>query len=304
MSDYYQILGVDRKANAQDIKKAYRKLALKYHPDKNAGNKDAEAKFKKISEAYAVLSDDKKKQQYDTYGDSGFHQRYSTNDIFRDVDFGDIFSEFGFGGGRSGGGGAGFDTSSFFQNIFSQNRGAYSRAPHKGRDLTYPLTISFLEAYSGCQKQISYRLESGVKRSFNVFVPAGISSGKKLRLAQKGEESPYGGQNGDLYVQVTVMDDPHFRRVGQNVELELTLKLSEALLGTVREIQTPVGKKSLKCPPSLAPGMKIRLKGYGFPSVSGSHEKGDLFVVIKYDLPKTLNSEQRQQIENLRGVGL
>ena len=132
MSDYYQTLGVGRKANDQEIKKAYRKLALKYHPDKNQGDKEAEAKFKKISEAYAVLSDSKKRQQYDAYGDSGFHQRYSTNDIFRDVDFGDIFSDFGFG--RSSGSSAGgFDTSSFFQNIFNQNSSGYTRAQKKAK---------------------------------------------------------------------------------------------------------------------------------------------------------------------------
>ncbi len=298
MSDYYKILGVDRKATATEIKSVYRKLALKYHPDKNSGDKAAEAKFKEISEAYAVLSDSKKREQYDAYGESGFHQRYSTNDIFRDVDFGDIFSDFG--GGRSSGG---FDESNFFQSIFNQGRGR-SRQPQKGRDLTYALTISFHESFAGCQKQISYRLQSGVKRSFNVFVPAGIATGKKLRLAQKGEESSFGGANGDLFVLVTVMEDPYYRRVGQNIEVSLTLKLSEALLGTVREIETPLGKKSLKCPAALAHGTKIRLKGYGFPSVSGNHEKGDLFVVVKYELPKSLSDQQRQQIEALKAVGL
>ena len=123
-------------------------------------------------------------------------------------------------------------------------------------------------------------------------------------MAQKGEESPYGGAAGDLYVVVTVMEHPYYKRVGQNIELGLELKLSEALLGAVCEIETPMGKKSLKCPAALAPGTKIRLKGYGFPSLSGNHEKGDLFVVVKYDLPKTLTSQQRQQIEGLKSVGL
>ena len=142
MSDYYEILGLQKGASDDDIKRAYRKLALKYHPDRNAGNKEYEEKFKKISEAYAVLSDSEKRKQYDTFGSSGFHQRYSADDIFRGTDFHSIFNDFNFGGG---GGGGGFDQ--IFSQMFS---GGGSRRSMKGQDVEYPIRISFEESFSGC----------------------------------------------------------------------------------------------------------------------------------------------------------
>lgn len=294
MSDYYQILGVNSSASQSEIKSSYRKLAIKYHPDRNPGDKTAEANFKKISEAYAVLSDSKKRQQYDMYGDTGFHQRYTSEDIFRGMNFQDIFSEFGFRGT------GGFD--SILRQMFGQHSSRFESL--KGQDLSYPLNITFLESYSGCQKRVSYRLKNGLKRDFNVFIPAGISSGKKLRVAQKGEPSPHGGGNGDLFIVIKVLHDSYYKRVENDIEVQVLLKLSEALLGTVRNIETPMGTRSLKIPPGLSLGSKVRMKGYGFPLISKKDKKGDLFVIVTYVIPKVLNTEQKEQAKKLQLVGL
>ena len=301
MSDYYQILGVSRQASQSEIKSAYRKLAVKYHPDRNPDNKDAESQFKKISEAYAVLSDDEKRKQYDTFGESGFHQKYSSEDIFRGMDFGDIFSEMGFG---SSGGGGGFD--SVLHQMFGGGSGRSGRysPPPKARDLSYPLTISFEESYLGCQKRVSYRLSSGVKRDFNVHIPAGIAHGKKLRVAQKGEASSYGGANGDLFILISVTPDERFKRLGNDIQTSLELKLSDFLLGVFKEVETPLGAKSLKIPAGLSPGSKMRLRGYGFPLVSDKSQKGDLFVQVNCSLPKSLTASQKKEAEQMRLVGL
>lgn len=306
LSDYYQILGVQRGASQSEIKSSYRKLALKHHPDKNPGNKDAEVKFKKISEAYAVLSDAEKRKQYDAFGESGFHQRYSQEDIFRGMNFQDIFSDLGFGSG-AGAGAGGFE--SVFGQMFGQGSGRRGASQGgyramKGQDISYPLSLSFMESYKGCQKKMRYRLRDGLKREFNVFIPAGISHGKKLRVAQKGESSPHGGSPGDLLIQISVLDDKRYKRVGQNIEVSLPLKPSELLLGALRQVETPQGVRSLKIPPGLSPGSKVRMRGYGFPLVSDKSSRGDFYVVVSCEIPKTLSAAQRKQAEDLRSVGL
>ena len=301
MSDYYQILGVSRQASQSEIKSAYRKLAVKYHPDRNPDNKNAEVQFKTISEAYAVLSDNEKRKQYDTFGDSGFHQKYSSEDIFRGMDFGDIFSDMGF---SSKGGTGGFD--SILHQMFGgagRARG-YSASPPKARDLSYPLTISFEESFTGCQKRVSYRLSNGIKQDFSVHIPAGIAHGKKLRVAQKGEVSSYGGANGDLFILISVASDKRFKRLGNDIQTSLNLKLSDFLLGTIKDVETPLGIKSLKIPAGLSPGSKMRLRGFGFPHVSYKSEKGDLFVQVNCALPKNLTASQKKEAEQMRQVGL
>lgn len=159
MSDFYEILGVNKDASASDIKSSYRKLAIKYHPDRNPGDQKAEQEFKKISEAYAVLSDPQKKKQYDNFGDSGFRERYSSEDIFRGMNFQDIFSDLGFG--TRGGGG--------FDHILHQMFGGAAThgasSAQKGSNVSYQMSISFLEAYKGCRKEVSYHLKNGSKES-------------------------------------------------------------------------------------------------------------------------------------------
>ncbi|RLB20738.1 MAG: J domain-containing protein, partial [Deltaproteobacteria bacterium] len=259
--DYYKILGVSKGASPEEIKKAYRKLALKYHPDRNKGDKAAETKFKEINEAYAVLSDPEKRKQYDTFGAEGFHSRFSQEDIFRGFDFNTIFREFGFGGTRAqsifseifggamGGGGRhefyseGSPFDSPFGGFHKRSRGI------KGQDLVYELTITLDEAARTTTKVISYDVD-GRRETVSVKVPAGIASGQKLRLPGKGRPGINGGPPGDLYIQIRVLDHPTFNRQGDDLYLKRPIKFSEATLGTEIQVPTIDGKTlKLKIPP-------------------------------------------------------
>ena len=202
-TDYYKLLGVSKNASEDEIKKAYRKLAMKYHPDHAKDDKSAEEKFKKISEAYAVLSDKEKRKQYDEFGSAGFHQKYSQEDIFRDFDLGDILREFGFGSGAFMGRGGG-TRFSFGGSPF----GAYAGQQQvKGQDLIYELPLTLEEVTTGITKVISFRHDRRSEK-ITVKIPKGMITGKKLRLPGKGEQSPYGGAAGDLYIQAKLTDDP------------------------------------------------------------------------------------------------
>lgn len=301
-SDYYSILGLPKGASLEDIKKSYRKLALQYHPDRNPGDKKAEETFKKISEAYAVLSDPEKKKQYDLFGDQKFHQNYSSEDIFRGADFHTIFREFDLGGGDFFSrifSGSGFGGSEGFYQGSSGRRGA-----SKGQDVEYPLTISFLESYNGAEKNISYRLNDGSTQDFKLKVPAGVREGAKLRVAGKGAQSPFGGKSGDLYVVISVAGHPDFSRTGNDIETPVLLKLSEALLGCSKEVTTLEGKKRVKIPAGVKPGTKVRLKGLGFPEPGSKSSRGDLYAVVQYDIPNILNKSQLEAVEQLSQLGL
>ncbi len=293
-TDYYKTLGIDKNASDSDIKKAYRKLAMKYHPDHTKGDKAAEEKFKKISEAYAVLSDPEKRKQYDTYGSADFQQRFSQEDIFRNFDFSDIFREFGFGGGsRTADGGFRF-------SFGGQQR---QQRPVKGSDLVYELPITLHDVANGSKKQISLQ-HQGRSEKITVTIPKGMSSGKKLRLAGKGESSPYGGPAGDLFIKVKVVEDPVFKLDHHDLYVYQTIKLTQALLGTQVSVPTLEGRElTLKIPPGTRHKTKMRLAGHGLPHMKGSG-KGDLFVVILIDLPKQLTAEQKNLVRQLADAGL
>ena len=308
--EYYKILGISKSASADEIKKAYRKLAVKYHPDKNPGNKEAEAKFKEISEAYAVLSDEKKRKEYDMYGEAGFQQRYSQEDIFRGFDLNDILSQFMGGGGRttfrfgnSGGGGNPFD---FFSQGGSGCGGGGCRTrtqPEKGQDQTYELSITLAEVLHGAEKNISLRRHKATE-NVSVKVPKGIESGKRLRLSGKGAPSPNGGPPGDLYLKVTVQSHEQFTRDGDNLLLEKQLPFSEVCLGTSVEIST-LDERSfkIKVPAGIQPDAKLRIKGQGLPS-GPIGERGDLYVKIIVQVPKQLSEEQEQLVKELAKTGI
>ena len=297
--DYYKILGLNKSASADEIKKAYRRLAMQYHPDRNKGDKAAESKFKEISEAYAVLSDADKRKQYDMFGSEGFQQRYSQEDIFSGFDFSDIFREFGFGnfgGGKRGRG------SSVFNNIFSgAGQGPRYRAKSepfgsfygdyggrtrslKGQDLLYELAVTIEDIAKTQEKTISYNLD-GVNHQVKVKIPAGIGDGKKLRLAGKGQPGPQGGPPGDLYVNKEV-------------------KYSEAILGTQIEVPTIDGKRlNLRVPAGTQSGSKMRLRGQGLPKM-GTGARGDTYVKIQVAVPKKLSKRQKAAIEELKELDL
>ncbi len=300
MADYYKILGVEKGASTDDIKKSYRKLALKYHPDRNKGDKAAEDKFKEISEAYAVLSDDDKRKQYDAFGDSRFHQQYSQEDIFRGADFGSVFQDFDMRGmeglfGKIFGGGGGFDMR---QGGFSRGRGAM-----KGQDIDYPLAIGFHEAFAGGERSISFQLSDGSQRSLKVRIPKGAKDGSRLKIAGQGAPSPYGGEPGDLFVKLSVTPHHALERDGDDINYKAALKISDALLGTSLDVETLDGIKRVKIPAGVKPGTKVRLKGLGFP-VAGRSDRGDFYVVVDLEIPKDLTPSQRAVAESLRNLDL
>ena len=227
-TDYYTTLGVEKKASSGDIKKAYRKLAMKYHPDHAKGDKSAEDKFKKISEAYAVLSDPEKRKQYDTFGSAGFQQRFSQEDIFRNFDFSDIFKEFGFRGGGSPTGDGGYRFA-FGGGGSPFGGGRRQQAAVKGADLVYELPVTLREVALGAQKAIAFQ-HQGRSENINVKIPKGMLTGKKLRVAGKGEPSPYGGPAGDLFIKVKVLEDPQFQNDHHDLITYQTITLTQSLL--------------------------------------------------------------------------
>ena len=302
--DYYQVLGVKKDASKEEIRKAYRKLAMKYHPDHTKGDKAAEEKFKKISEAYAVLSDEKKRKEYDTFGAEGFQQRFSQEDIFKGFDFGDIFREFGFGGDFFSGRGRGSGTRFNFGggSPFGSQAGQ-QQARMKGSDLVYELPLTLKEVANGTTKTVSLQ-HQGYSQKVTVKIPKGLISGKKLRLAGKGSPSPVGGPPGDLFIQAKVLNDPTYRAEAYDLHMNQELKLSEVVLGTHISVSTLDDKKlSLKIPPGTRPGTKMRMPGHGLPHMK-SKKKGDLFVKIQVRLPRQLTDEQKNLIEKLAETGL
>jgi curved DNA-binding protein len=301
-TDYYKILGVNKTASETEIKKAYRKLAMKYHPDHTKGDKSDEETFKKISEAYAVLSDKEKRTQYDTFGSAGFQQRYSQEDIFRGSDFESILNELFGGSGRFGGGGKGMRFSFDGGGPF----GSYQRqqqAHPKGSDLEYELPLTLEEVAAGTQKIVSFQ-HKGRSEKITVKIPKGMIAGKKLRIAGKGEPSPYGGPAGDLYIKSKVLDHPVYDVQAHDLFINRDIKLSEAILGTNISVPTLSGKElKLKIPAGTKHKTKMRLSGHGLPHMHGKSQ-GDLYVHIHVNMPKRLNKKQKGLIEQLAETGL
>lgn len=308
--DYYKSLGVSKNAGAGDIKKAYRKLALKYHPDKAAGDKAKEEKFKEISEAYAVLSDPEKRKEYDTYGSEGFQRQYSREDIFRGSNIEDILKEFGFGGAsfssggrKMGGGGKSFSFNP--ESMFGFGGGGQQQsAPVKGSDLEYEIALTLSEIANGTSKTLSFQNPSGGTETITVKIPKGMIPGKKLRLAGRGQPSPYGGPSGDLYIKSKTINDPDFKLKEFDLYATREIKLTDALLGTRISVPSLSGKQlSLKIPAGTKHKSKMRLAGNGIPHMKGSGS-GDLFVEIHVTMPKKLNKKQKQLVESLAEEGL
>ena len=313
-NDYYKTLGVEKGADPEAIKKAYRKLALKFHPDRNPGNREAEEKFKKISEAYAVLSDTEKRKQYDSFGSDQFSRRYSQEDIFRNFDLNEILRDFGFGGaggnervfrGAGRRGGYTFRTGGDpLRDLFGQGQPDYE-PPQKGEDLHYNLSITLEESVSGADKKLALQQELEV-HEISVRIPAGISTGKKLRLAGKGHPGVHGGPAGDLYLNITILPHPIFARDGSDIYIEKAVSFTQAVLGSSIEVPTIDGTtKRIKVPAGTQSGTKIRMKGYGVPGLKGSgSSKGDQFVKISIEVPRKINEKQLQLIKKLAEEGI
>jgi len=287
--DYYKILGVDRKASADEIRKAYRKLAMQYHPDKNPGDKKAEDKFKEINEAYQVLNDSKKRAHYDRVGSaySDFRTGGGRPGDFR-------WSDFGGSGGFSstnmddifGGGGAG-GFSDFFRTIFGEamrSQGYSQQRPSQGYE--QEASITFKEAYEGTTRQLQTN-----GRNLKVRIPAGVKTGSKVRVAGAGP------QGLDLYLVIKVDDEDRFERDGYNLTTTAPVSIFTLILGGDADVETPEGKVKLSIPAGTQPEQVFRLAGRGMPHLKKNNPKGDLYVKLKVQVPKYLSDKQRELIE-------
>jgi molecular chaperone DnaJ len=309
--DYYSVLGVARTASADELKKAYRKLAMQYHPDKNPGDKKAEERFKEITEAYDVLSDDKKREAYDQFGHAGAQGFGGAGGPGAGA--GGFGGFGGFGGGPSGGAGGDSFQDIFgdvFGDIFGGGRGAgagprANRRPAKGADLRYTLNISFEESALGAEKVISFvRQRAGRDESakLSVNIPAGVKQSQRLKLANEGDSPAGGGAAGDLYVIVSIQDHPLFKRHENDVTLDLPISYTDAILGTSIEVPTLTGKAVIRIPPGTHTGQTFRLKGKGFPKIGG-FGAGDMLVRVLIDTPSSLSTKQKELIEELAKAG-
>jgi DnaJ-class molecular chaperone len=290
MKDYYKILGVNRDASEEEIKKAFRKLAHAYHPDKSGGD---EAKFKEVSEAYSVLSDKKKRQQYDTFGSAGPGAggfNYGGQG-FDPSQFGFDFSGFGNTQGFDAG-----DLGDILSSIFG------GRRVRRGRDVAVDIELSFQESVFGTERKVMINSKFVKEKEVTIAVPPGIDDGQMIRLSGMGETLE-GGLPGDLYVKVHVRKHPYLRKEGFNLVMDLSAKLSEVLLGSERTIATLDGEITLKIPSGTKHGTILRVKGRGVP-LDKNGRRGDLYARVYVQIPEKLSKETKKLIEELKKQGL
>ena len=320
--DYYQILGVPRSADDKEIKRAFRKLAQQYHPDKNPGDKAAEAKFKEINEAYTVLSDPDKRSKYDRFG-AQWEQYASHGGRPEDFDWGG-WSGTGGGGGRGGGqyrtvtpeefeqmfgGAAGGGYSTFFDALFGGGLGGrpggqyrtrggprygfeFDPQPGQGRAASspeVPVEVTLDEAYRGTKRTL--QTDSGTRLEVNI--PRGVKTGSRVRM-------PGGANNGDVYLRIKVANDSRFTREANDLRVKVTLDLYTALLGGEVQVPTLDGAVALKIPAGTQNGRTFRLRGLGMPDVKHPDQRGDLYAVMDVTLPADLSAEERRLFEELR----
>ena len=296
--DYYSVLGISRGASAEEIQKAYRKLARQYHPDLNPDDKAAQDKFKEIQHAHDVLSDPEKRKMYDQFGPE--YERMGGQPGGGPGPGGFSFEDIFGGGGGAGPGG--FNFGGDLGDIFGQfagggnpRGGGRRAAPQKGSDLSAELTVPFNTAVMGGDASISVQ-RAGKRENLQVKIPAGVESGKKIRLRGQGEPSPNGGPDGDLLVSLTVAAHPYFRRNGKNLELKLPITLGEAIHGAAVDVPTPSGTVTVKIPAGTDSGKKLRVKGQGVQASSGP---GDLYIELHIKLPTELNPESLPDLDAL-----
>ncbi|MDO8729036.1 MAG: DnaJ C-terminal domain-containing protein [bacterium] len=293
MKDYYKILGVDKNANEDEIKKAFRKLAHVHHPDKSGGN---EAKFKEASEAYSVLSDKKKRAEYDNFGSGDFSANRAGGSAYG----GDPS---GFGFDFSGFGNAGFDTSDL-GDILSSIFGG--RRVRRGRDIAVDIELSFQESVFGAERKVVINSKFVKQKEVSIGVPPGIDDGQMIRLNGQGEALE-GGVPGDLYVKVHVRKHPYLRKEGYNLIMDLEIKLTEALLGAEKVIHTLDGEITLKISAGAKHGSILRVKGKGVPHNAHTRQsggRGDLYIRLSIQIPENLSKEAHHVVEELKQLGL
>jgi len=306
--DYFKVLGLERGADADAVKRAFRKLAREYHPDVNPNNKEAEAKFKEISEAYEVLSDPDKRRRYEQFGQ--YWNQAGGASGGGDVDFGrygnfddfinDLLGRFGGGGGPASGGfggapgGFGF-SSGFpgggFPGGFPGGAAGAGRAP-LNLDAEASISLSFADAFRGCERTLAVNEER-----VQVRIPPGVKTGSRLRLKGKGNLQPGTGRRGDLYLNLKLLDHPVWSLDGDLLRAELPLSLDELALGGEVRVATPDGEATVQVPAGMEPGRSLRLKGKGWPIKAG---RGDLLLSLSLRLPPSFSEAERQLLEQLR----
>lgn len=290
--DFYSVLGVGRTATAKDIKKAYRTLAQKHHPDNNPGDEGAESRFKDISEAYDVLSDPKTRAEYDGARDAFARGAYMGSgpgggtQYVRMEDLGDIGDLFGSGGGMFGGLG----------DLFGGGRRA--RGPQPGGNLESEAHLSFHEAIEGTTRTLTVDGPDG-RGEVQVKIPAGVNDGARIRLRGKGRPGSNGGPAGDLYVTVHAARHPVFSRSGKDLKVRVPVTFAEAALGAAITVPTLTGTVTVKVPPGTQHGTTLRVSGKGVATAKGT---GDLLVTIEARVPEHLDGEQRELLERLRSL--
>jgi len=304
--DYYDILGVSRGASPDEIKRSYRKLAKQYHPDRNPGNPQAEARFKEVQAAYSVLNDPQKRAEYDQFGRAGvgnWQQSQGGQRVYtwgggskiNSDDLEDLFSAFG--------GGSGSPASVFEQIFGGQGRrhapGRPAR-PARGGDVEHPVRLTFDQALRGTRLDIRLTDQTNGSRpqTLTVSIPRGVDDGQRIRLRGKGRPGTNGGPAGDLFLVCSVAPHPFLRRSGRDLFLDLPISLTEAALGSTVDVPTWDGRASLKIPPGTPGGSKLRLRGRGVPA-DGNVAAGDLYAVIRIVPPKTLTEGQRELLQRL-----
>lgn len=297
--DYYSILGVQKTASADDIKKAYRKLARKYHPDVNPDNEEAKRKFQQVNEANEVLSDPEKRKKYDEYGENWKHaeeyekakQQQAQNGGFADYgNFG------GFSGGSYSFNGDEEGFSDFFESLFGGGRASSGRRSrgYRGQDFTSELHLDLRDAYETHKRTITVN-----GKNLRITIPAGIADGQVIKLARQGGAGANGGPNGDLYITFVIADDPKSKRVGNDLYSTANINLYTAVLGGEETIDTYTGKVKLKIAAGTQSGTKVRLKGKGFPVYKQDGKYGDLIITYNVGIPTSLTAEQRELFEKL-----
>ncbi len=307
----YEALGVSPDADAEAIKKAYRKLAQKYHPDRNADDPKAEERFKEVSAAYAVLSDEKRRRDYDEFGEIATDPNFDA-DKAREAGAGGFAGFGGFSGGAPFGarGGAHFGDAgglgSLFEDLFS-GAGARGPRPQRGPDLEVELKLDFLDAIRGTEHSLSLKRDApgggGRTETLKIRIPAGVDEGAKIRLSGKGGAGINGGPAGDLFANVRIRPHPFLKREGKDLSLEAPVSIAEATLGATIEIPTLSGPVQLRIPPGTDGGSRLRLRGKGVPGKT-PESAGDLYVTVRVRVPRKLDDDaQKKLIEVVESSG-
>jgi len=310
-NDYYATLGVNRSASQEEIQKAYRDLARKYHPDMNPDDDSAKNRFQEVQAAFDVLSDEKKRRLYDRYGSNfealgggspgtgeGTYPWAGSRGHNYEFDLNDLFGGHGPGqGGSAGGGSAGSGFADLFKQ-FGRRAGAGStqQRPRRGSDIEHELTVPFNTAVTGGEATISVQRHNGKLDTINVKIPIGIDDGQKIRLRGQGE-ADVGEQAGDILITIRVSPHPHFQRRGNRLDVRVPITLTEAVQGAKVDIPTPQGTITLSIPPGTSSGKKLRVKGHGVNPSKG--KPGDLFAEVQIVLPADLTDRQQKQLTEI-----